>query len=81
MSEALSRDSALSSWFCSEARRSSASNQRVNMARLTGTSMAMATISQMRRVRPLRKTELYGLPLIPFLFMRCIRATRDGLPW
>src|SRR6185295_8509548 len=62
--EARSRDSVVSSWFCSDARRSSASNQRVNNARATGTSMAMNMMSHSRRVRPLRKTELYGLPLM-----------------
>ena len=34
--EAFSRDSAMSSWFCRLARRSSASNQRENSARPTG---------------------------------------------
>ena len=32
-------------------------------------------MSQSRRVSPLRKTELYGLPLIHIPMVRCIPAT------
>ena len=38
--DALSRESAVSSWFCRRARRSSASNQRDSTAMLTGMSIA-----------------------------------------
>jgi hypothetical protein len=73
--EALSRDSAASSWFCSDARRSSVSNQRVSRPRPTGTSIATEMMSQSRRVKALRKTELYGLPLIQIPKLRCDPAT------
>src|SRR5688572_5559223 len=78
--DALSRDSALSSWFCSDARRSSASNQRVNSARLTGINMASVTMSQTRRVSPLRRTELYGLPLIPSQWCVAFWQRRRSFP-
>jgi hypothetical protein len=56
--DALSRESAISSWFCREARRSSTSNQRDNMPRPTGISIAMAMTTHSRRVKGLRKIEL-----------------------
>jgi hypothetical protein len=62
--DALSRDSAINSWFCRLARRCSASNQCDNIAMVTGTSIARQMSTQSRRVSPLRSTELYGDPLI-----------------
>ena len=62
--EDLSRDSATSSWFCRLTRRSSATNHCEISATVTGINIATPMITHSRRVSPLRRTELYGDPLI-----------------
>src|SRR4051812_28666175 len=77
---ARSRDWLVRSWFWCAARRSSSASQRETNAMLTGISMANTMMSHRRRVRPLRSTELYGLPLIELPRARCIPATKMSTP-